>query len=187
MKVDIFDTIKKYKVIYADPPWEYKQSGSFNGKRGMAKWHYNTMSTDEICKLPIKSLKTEDAVLFIWATFPNIKEALRVMEAWGFVYKTAAFVWIKQNKRTESLFWGMGSYTRANAEICLLGLSPKTKGKNITKSHKVHQVIISPIREHSRKPEEARKRIEKLVGGVSKIELFARDKEEEWDYWGDEV
>lgn len=121
---------KKYQIIYADPPWEYKQSGSKVHSRGMAKQHYKTMCTEDICRLPIKDIKTGNAICFIWATFPNITEALKVMESWGFVYKTVAFVWVKKNRKTNTNFWGMGAYTRANAEVCLLGVSKQTKAKN---------------------------------------------------------
>lgn len=187
MFVNIFSTNNKYDVIYADPPWEYKQSGSKRNSRGMAKQHYDTMSTHEICDLPVRSICTDKAICFMWATFPNLSEALKVMKAWGFEYKTAAFVWIKQNKKSNSLFWGMGAYTRANAEVCLLGISKDTKAKEIVKSHAVHQVIQQPIMKHSKKPYEAIKRIENLVGGVRKIELFAREEANDWDCWGNEV
>ena len=186
MKVDIFDTDKKYNVIYADPPWEYKQSGGVK-LRGMAKQHYSTMPTKEICSLPIRDICTDKAVCFLWATFPNLTEAIKVIEAWGFTYKTAAFVWVKKNKVSDSLFWGMGAYTRANAEVCLLGISKKTKAKEIVKSHAVHQVIEEKIKRHSEKPYEARKRIVELLGDVSRIELFAREELEGWDCWGNEV
>lgn len=185
--VDIFSTHKKYDVIYADPPWEYKQSGSKRNSRGMAKRHYDTMCTHEICDLPIRSICTDKAICFMWATFPNIAEALKVMEAWGFIYKTAAFVWIKQNKKADSLFWGMGAYTRANAEVCLMGISKGTKASEVVKNHSVHQVIIERVGEHSQKPYEAICRIEALLGDQPRIELFARDKEPGWDCWGDEV
>lgn len=188
MKADIFNTNNKYKIIYADPPWEYKQSGSVVNSRGMAKQYYETMQTKDICEIPIKSIKTDDAVCFMRATFPNIAEALKVMEEWGFTYKTVAFVWIKKNKKADSLFWGMGAYTRANAEICLIGISEKTKAKKIVKSHKVHQIIVSPIEYHSKKPDEARRRIVELLGeNLPKIELFARQKAAGWDCWGNEV
>lgn len=189
MKVDIFNTGKRYKIIYADPPWEYRQSGSKKNSRGMAKQHYPTMSTEDICNLPIRDIATDDCVLFMWATFPNIGEALKVMEAWGFKYKTAGFVWVKLNKKAPSLFWGMGAYTRANAEVCLLGISKGTKAKQIVKDNGVHQIIESPIEEHSKKPEETRDRIVKLLagGGLPKIELFARQVVDGWDCWGNEV
>ena len=145
------------------------------------------MTTDEICELPVKDIKTDDATCFMWATFPNIGEALKVMEAWGFQYKTAAFVWVKKNKRSNSNFWGMGAYTRANAEVCLLGISKKTKAKQCVKSNSVHQIIESPIEKHSKKPDETRERIVELLGDVSRIELFARQHADGWDCWGNEV
>ena len=110
----------------------------------------------------------------MWATFPQIADALRVMEAWGFEYKTCAFVWIKKNRKSNTNFWGMGAYTRANAEICLLGITPGFKPAAQIKSHAVHQVIESPVEEHSKKPEETRRRIVELLGDVPRIELFAR-------------
>ncbi len=179
--------MKKYNIIYADPPWEYKQSGSKTNSRGMAKQHYNTMSTDEICKLPIKDIKTEDAICFMWATFPNIAEALKVLEAWGFEYKTAAFVWIKKNKKSNTNFWGMGAYTRANAEVCLLGISKNTKASKQVLVHNIHQIIEAPIEEHSKKPDIVREKIVELLGDLPRVELFARQKTEGWDVWGNEV
>lgn len=174
---------KKYSVIYADPPWAYRQGG-----RGAAKHHYDTMSTEALCKMPVRDICTDDAVLFMWATFPNIKGALRVMEAWGFSYKTAAFVWVKQNKKAPTLFMGTGAYTRANAEVCLLGISKKTKAHSLVASHSVHQIIMAPVRHHSQKPDEARNRIRELTGGDhSYIELFARQTVDGWDVWGNEV
>lgn len=109
------------------------------------------------------------------------------MEAWGFTYKTAAFVWIKKNKKSNSLFWGMGAYTRANAEVCLLGISKETKASKIVKSHAVHQVIEAKVKRHSEKPYETMCRIEALMGSVPKIELFARKEMPDWDCWGNEV
>ena len=105
------------------------------------------------------------------------------MESWRFTYKSVAFVWIKQNRKSDALFWGMGYWTRANAEICLLATRghPKRVVKNI------HQVILSHIEEHSKKPDEARKRIEQLMGNCSRIELFARQKSPDWDVLGNEV
>lgn len=108
------------------------------------------------------------------------------MEAWGFTYKTAAFVWIKKYKSGGN-FYGMGAYTRANAEVCLLGVTPGFKAKELVKSHAVHQVIESPIQAHSVKPDEARHRIVELLGDVPRIELFARQRAPGWDAWGDEL
>lgn len=187
MKVDIFNTDNRYQIIYADPPWEYKQSGSKKNSRGMAKQHYQTMSTEDICALPVRNIATDNAIIFMWATFPNIAEAIKVIETWGFAYKTAAFVWVKQNKKSNSLFWGMGAYTRANAEVCLLGISKNTKAKDMIKNHAVHQIVQSRIEYHSKKPDIVRDRILDLVGDLPRIELFARQETEGWDCWGNEV
>lgn len=178
---------KKYQIIYADPPWEYKQSGSKVHSRGMAKQHYKTMCTEDICRLPIKDIKTGNAICFIWATFPNITEALKVMESWGFVYKTVAFVWVKKNRKTNTNFWGMGAYTRANAEVCLLGVSKQTKAKKQVISNAVHSIIEASIEEHSKKPDIVREKIIELLGDIPRIELFARQKTQGWDVWGNEV
>lgn len=187
MKIDIFHTDRKYNIVYADPPWEYKQSGSKTNSRGMAKQHYDTMTTKDICDLPIEDICEENAICFLWATFPNIAEALTVMKAWGFIYKTAAFVWVKKNKKSNTNFWGMGAYTRANAEVCLLGIKKHTKAMEVVKSHKVHQIIESPVEAHSKKPDIVREKIFELCGDVPRIELFARQEANGWDCWGKEV
>ena len=187
MVVDIFNTDNKYQIIYADPPWEYKQSGSKKNSRGMAKQHYRTMSTEDICNLPVRNIATDNTIIFMWATFPNIAETIKVIEAWGFTYKTAAFVWVKQNKKSNSLFWGMGAYTRANAEVCLLGIGKKVKARELIKNHAVHQIIQSKIEQHSKKPDTVRDRILDLMGDLPRIELFARQEIAGWDCWGNEV
>lgn len=178
----------KYQIIYADPPWHYRQSGSTKNSRGMAKQHYDTMSTDDICKLPVRDIATDNSICFMWATFPNVDQALKVLEAWGFEYKTAAFVWIKKNKKnTDTNFWGMGAYTRANAEVCLLGISKDTKARQQVINNGVHQIIESPIERHSQKPAIVREKITELLGDVPRIELFARQRVDGWDSWGNEV
>lgn len=141
------------------------------------------MTIDEIKQLPVKDITDTDCMLFLWVTFPTFFQAFEVIKAWGFQYKTVAFVWVKQNKKSDSLFWGMGYWTRANAEMCLL--ATKGKPKRISKS--VHQIVISHIQEHSKKPDEVRERIVKLAGDIPKIELFARQKTDGWDTWGNEV
>lgn len=185
--VDIYNTNKKYNIIYADPPWSYTNKGSETGKRGMAAYHYDTMEEKDICNIPIKNILDDKAICFMWATFPNIQKALNVMEAWGFEYKTAGFVWCKKNKKSNSWFWGMGSFTRANAEICLIGLKKGTKAKDIVKSHSIHQIVETPIEEHSKKPNEVREKIINLCGNLPRIELFARQINDGWDCWGNEV
>lgn len=171
--------MRKYGVIYADPPWRYK---AWKG-HGMVERHYPTMVLEDILALPVEELADKDCALFLWATLPMLHEALQVIKAWGFTYKTTAFVWVKLNRNGSGIFWGMGYWTRANAEICLLA----TRGRPKRQAKNIHQVIISPVEEHSKKPEEARRRIEALMGDVPKIELFARRTSPGWDIWGNEV
>lgn len=173
---------KKYSVIVADPPWPYRV-WSTKGMGRSAESHYPTMSMDDIKALPVAKLADRNCALFLWITFPMLREAWSVLDAWGFTFKTVAFVWIKLNRRADGLFTGMGYWTRANAEICLLATRghPKRQAKNI------HQVIISHVEEHSKKPIEARQRIELLMGDVSRVELFARQRPPGWDVWGNEV
>jgi len=169
-------------VIYADPPWQFK-TYSDKGLEKSADKHYPTMSLEHIKQLPVDEIADDDSTLFMWTTIPFLRQSFEVMEAWGFQYKTVAFVWIKKNRKADSLFWGTGYWTRANAEVCMLA----TKGHPKRKSASVHQVIVSRIEEHSKKPEEARKRIEELMGDVPRIELFARRYSPGWDVWGNEV
>lgn len=174
--------MKKYGIIYADPPWHYRVY-SKKGAGRSAESHYPTMTIEEIQALPVSELADKDCALFMWITFPLLKESLSVLSAWGFKFKTIAFVWIKQNRKSDSLFWGMGYWTRANAEFCVLA----TKGKPKRMAKNVHQVIVSHIEEHSKKPDEARRRIVRLMGDLPRIELFARQKSAGWDVWGNEV
>lgn len=175
-------TEKKYNIIYADPPWQYKVY-SKKGTGRSAESHYPTMSIEDICALPIEKLADKNCVLFLWVTMPCLKEGMRALEQWGFTYKTVAFVWVKQNKIADSLFWGMGHWTRSNAELCILA----TKGNPKRLSASVHQVIMSHIEKHSKKPDETRERILQLVGDFPRVELFAREKSDGWDVWGNEV
>ncbi|MCH5352856.1 MAG: adenine methyltransferase [Acutalibacter sp.] len=174
--------MQKYKIIYADPPWQYKVY-SKKGLGRSAEKHYPTMSLEDIQALPVGELADPNCALFVWTTIPLLKDCFSVIRAWGFEYKTVAFVWIKLNRKSNSLFWGMGHWTRSNAELCLLA----TKGHPKRKSAGVHQVIISHIEEHSKKPNETRERIIQLVGDLPRVELFARQKTDGWDVWGNEV
>ena len=175
---------KKYNIIYADPPWQYKV-WSKKGNGRSAESHYNTLGIKEIVNMKdfIKDISADDCVLFIWITYPCLKEAIQVIEEWGFTYKTCGFAWVKRNKKANSWFWGMGYWTRANSELCLIA----TKGKIKRISRKVHQIIDTPIEEHSKKPAIVRDRIVELMGNLPKIELFAREKADGWDVWGNEV
>ena len=123
------------------------------------------MSIDELCALPVAELAAKDSALFMWATFPQLPEALRLIRAWGFTYKSVAFVWLKKNKKADSWFYGLGFWTRANAEVCLL----------------------APIEAHSKKPDETREKIVSLMGDRPRVELFARQSPPGWDVWGNEV
>jgi site-specific DNA-methyltransferase (adenine-specific) len=171
----------RYKIVYADPPWRYHDKASA-GQRG-ACYKYAVLGTDGICALPVADLAADDCVLFLWATFPLLPDAFRVLKAWGFGYKTASFVWVKTNKNTDTDFFGMGNWTRANAEIVLLG----AKGKPKRLSASVRQIVHHPIMRHSEKPNEVRERIVTLMGNLPRIELFARTKVSGWDCWGNEV
>lgn len=175
---------KKYKIIYADPPWEYTSDN--NAKRkiwGLAHRVYDTMNHDQLKELPVQDIADDDCILFMWATFPNLQQALDLMKAWGFEYKTTVFVWEKLDKTNNTpKKYGLGWYTRSNCEIVMLG----RKGKFDRKSAAVQQIVKSTITKHSQKPDEVRKRIIKLCGDLPRIELFARTKIHGWDTWGND-
>ena len=170
---------KKYNIIYADPPWSYSDQGC----QGTMANHYKGMKLKDICGLPVAELAADNAVLFLWTTYPMLTEGLKVIESWGFKYKTIAFQWIKLNRKAPTPFYGLGRWTRGNTEPCLLA----TKGKPQRIANDVFQLIQQPLTRHSEKPQEARDKIVKLVGDLPRIELFARQKTEGWDVWGNEV
>jgi len=176
---------RKYNIIYADPAWPYNLRKNGRGKGGGmgAQGHYPVMKVEDICALPIQEIAADDCMLFLWATPPRIKLAFEVIDAWGFEYKTFAFTWMKQNKINGELFMGTGYYTRANAEPCLLA----TKGKPKRVSNNIYSALLSPIEVHSKKPDIIRDRIVRLCGDKPRIELFARQKADGWDCWGNEV
>lgn len=175
--------MKKYNIIYADPPWSYRTWSTRGQNRSVAVNHYPTMKLSDICTLPVGDIADRDCVLFLWATYPNLREALTVIDAWGFEYKTVAFTWVKRNKKPPGFFVGLGYWTRANAEICLL--ATRGKPKRISKS--VRQIIDTPLEHHSKKPDVARRRIVELLGDLPRIELFARECFDGWDVFGNEV
>ena len=181
---------KKYNIIYADPPWQFKYqskkrtdgtSDDLNIRDPQKE--YPCMTIDDIYNMPVNEIADDNSILFLWVTYPLLKEGIKTMEEWGFTYKTCGFSWIKKNKKTDSLFWGLGYWTRANNEICLLG----TKGKPKRVSKGVHQVVMSKIQKHSQKPDIVKDRIVELCGDVPRIELFARQRTKGWDVWGNEV
>ncbi|MFH6967173.1 MT-A70 family methyltransferase [Flavobacterium sp. FlaQc-28] len=182
--------MKKYDIIYADPPWQYKV-WSKKGAGRSAEIHYQTESAEFLKKMNIQALCKPNCTLFMWVAFPFLEQALELGRAWGFTYKTVAFTWVKTNINNENPFMGMGYYTRSNTEIVLLF----TKGKPLARLAKnVPQVLISPRARHSEKPDEIRKRIVRLFGDVTRLELFARQNSAEdnntfkgWDVFGNEV
>lgn len=178
--VDIHNTNKKYNIIYADPAWKYTDWD--NGLRN-PKNHYQTMTIEDICNLPVKDIAADSCILFLWTTYPLLQESFKVLEAWGFTYKTAGFIWVKKNKSNEGNFFGCGNWTRANSEICLIAL----KGNVTRLNADISQIIESPIEEHSKKPDEVRNLITRLVGELPRIELFSRKAVNGWDCWGNEL
>ena len=171
---------KKYNIIYADPAWHFKH---WNDETVTRKVPYDVMSKEDIKKLPVNELADDNCILFIWVTFPKLLDGLETIKSWGFEYKTVGFNWIKKNKKADSFFWGMGYWTRSNSELCLIA----TKGKPKRVGKGVHQIIYERIEEHSKKPDCVRTKIVELCGDLPKIELFARQKVEGWDSWGNEV
>ncbi len=182
---------KRYTVIYADPAWEYDDTQDA-GNRGAVHKYKSVMTVDDICEMPVPAISADDCILFMWVTMPKLREALRVLNAWEFEFKTTAFTWLKFTEK-KKLFWGMGRWTRSNPELCWLA----TKGHPQRVSKGVHSVIDNrltntiaedaTIARHSEKPNEARERIVELCGDVPRIELFARKRYRGWDTWGNEV
>ena len=171
---------KKYKIIYADPPWEYDDKLQSPSVWGSVEEHYDVMSEEEISNLPIQEIADNDCILFIWGTWPKLQECLGVIANWGFNYRTVAFVWVKTfNGRFHR---GMGRWTRSNTEFCLLA----KKGKIERKSKRISQLIKVEVKGHSKKPDVVRKKILELVGDLPRIELFARTKVHGWDVWGND-
>jgi len=174
--------MKKYQIIYADPPWAYRNMGNI---QATASAQYSTMNNQDICNMgfQVDEICDDNCILFLWATFPKIQEALDVIKAWGFEYKTVGFTWVKTNPKNGKPFFGVGWYTKSNAEVCLIGV----RGKAPKESNSISSIVIEPRGKHSSKPDEVRKRIVEFCGDIPRIELFAREKTEGWDVWGNEV
>ena len=186
-----------YGAILADPPWRFEV---WNGETAVkardskstftSNVHYQTMALDDICRLPVSEIASENCALFMWISWPLLTESITLIEAWGFKYMTCAFSWMKAHAGQIDLFrddldasMGMGYWTRANSEVCLLA----TRGKPKRLNADVRQGIIAPRREHSRKPDGIHDRIERLVAGPY-VELFARQSDRPgWDYWGNQT
>lgn len=169
-----------HDVVLADPAWPYKDKSRH---RGGAERYYRTMTIADICALPVPKIAAKNSALFLWATWPNMPQAFQVMEAWGFRYVTAAFVWVKTTKDGSKPAMGMGHYTRANSEPVLLGI----RGRMPVSDHGIGQIVQSPRLEHSRKPDEFHDLIERLYPGRRYAELFARRLRVGWDSFGNEI
>tara|TARA_R110002020_G_scaffold467027_4_gene690186 strand:+ start:4469 stop:5059 length:591 start_codon:yes stop_codon:yes gene_type:complete len=181
-----------FDVIYADPPWRFEAWSSLGEDRGAVQ-HYDCMNLDAICSLPVGDIAARDAALFLWVIRPMLPEALRLIEAWGFTYKTVAFAWIKIKGAPGQQFLfadsgsvrkGMGYHTRSGMEQCWLA----TRGRGYDRLTKGEaQVHLEGIREHSRKPEHFAEAVTRLTGNVPKLEMFARTKRSDWSVWGNQV
>jgi N6-adenosine-specific RNA methylase IME4 len=191
---DIYPSLpdEKFDIIYADPPWDYNGKMQFDKssrkadnanfrKRifiSSAAFKYPTLQTGQMMSLPVQSIAKNDSLLFMWATNPHLAQAIQLGEAWGFEYKTIAFIWDKMAHNP-------GQYTLSNCELCLLfkrGRIPRPRG-----ARNVQQLVRSPRRAHSMKPDEIRQAIEKMFPTQERIELFARRASKGWSTWGLEV
>lgn len=183
---------EKYSIIYADPPWDYggkmqfdkssKSSENIDYSKKIfissANFKYPTVKTKDLKKIPLKEICEDDALLFMWVTNPHLAQGIELGEAWGFEYKTVAFVWDKMAHNP-------GQYTLSYCELCLVfkrGRIPRPRGSRNEK-----QLIRQPRGTHSAKPEEVRTRIERMFPHHKRIELFARECPENWDVWGLDV
>lgn len=171
-----------YNVIYADPPWSFVNY-SAKGEGRNASQHYSTMSPDQIEALPVRNIAAGNCALFLWVVDPLLDRGLDTLRAWGFRYATVAFTWAKRTKKDAGYHMGTGYYTRANPESCLLGIS----GRMPRRDAGVRQLVVEPIRQHSRKPDRIRDDIVRLFGDVPRVELFARASAPGWDAWGNET
>lgn len=175
-------TMFGYSVILADPPWAF-DNWSVAGEGRNPNQHYPTMSADEIIALPVGHLAAGNCALALWCVDPLLDKGFEALRAWGFRYTTVLFTWAKRSPRDTAWHMGPGYYTRANPEICLLGMM----GSLSRKDAGVRQLIVDPVREHSRKPDRVRPDLERLFGPQRRCELFGRSERPGWDVWGNET
>lgn len=173
---------RKYSIIYADPPWDYKGQKQHSGQGGTdtggSQSHYKTVPARDLKELDVPSICEDDCLLFMWITSPHLDQGIELGKAWGFKWSTVAFVWDKSKTNP-------GFYTMSQCELCVVmkrGKIPTPRG-----ARNVRQLVSSPRTQHSEKPSEVMLRIEKMFPSVEKIELFARSTALSWDSWGDEV
>jgi len=175
--------MKKYSIIYADPPWQFNNKKTGGSMKSGADAHYSTMSIEDIKKFPINEIAEDDCVLIMWWVGSQPQEAIDLVKAWGFTIKNMnGFVWVKLTKKLLA-FFGMGFWTRAGSESAIIA----TRGKPKPLSHSVRAVRREVAGKHSEKPNIFREDVIELCGDLPRIELFARKKVEGWDSWGDEI
>ncbi len=180
---DIISSGKKYNIIYADPPWRFdgRQYQSDNRDFYKIEKHYDTMTIEDIANLPIPS--ADDCACFMWTTNAHLKEAIHIMERWGFIYKTIAFIWVKKYVNGSSVY-NFGPWTLQSCEICILGI--KGTMQKYKKQNNIKQLVESIRTKHSKKPNIVRQRIFNMFGDLPRIELFARTKIDGWDIFGND-
>jgi site-specific DNA-methyltransferase (adenine-specific) len=174
---------KKYSVIYADPAWQTRYFKERKDGYLSRELPYGAMTDEQIKSLPVKEIIADDAILFLWVIDSKIPMINDFMRAWGFEYKCVGFVWAKKAKTTDGVNANFSSYTRRACEFCYIG----TRGKYMVKKKNLDQFIYEPKREHSRKPDVIRQIITEMIGEVPRLEMFAREKHEGWDSWGNET
>ena len=174
--------VATFDIIYADPPWDYRgqlqHAGVGNGDSGGAIRHYPTVPLRRLADLPVSDIAAQDSLLFLWATNPHLDQAILLGNAWGFKWATVAFVWDKCKVNP-------GYYTMSQCELCLVfkrGKIPQPRG-----ARNVRQLVRESRQEHSRKPDEVRRRISEMFPEQAKIELFARQRSPGWQAWGLEI
>lgn len=173
---------KKYQIIYADPPWQYNDKMA--GHSFSLDHEYETQSTQWISKLPVQEISEDMCCLFLWVTSPLLDEGIKVLSDWGFKYKTVAFCWSKETVNGKDVS-NLGRWTMGNVELCLLGVKGSPNSWRIDKS--IKQLVRAVRTKHSKKTDIVRENIVKLLGDRPRIELFARQKTDGWDVWGNEV
>lgn len=202
MKIANLENCGPYEIVYADPPWSYpsikgitkikEPDGSVSYKTGSpcgADAHYKLMTQEALASLPVKHIMAEKSALFMWATCPRLDKAITLIESWGLFYRGVAYVWVK-TKKDGALMGAKGpmpSFVKPTVELCLVATTI-AKGRVFPLlEYNQRQVIMEPVREHSRKPDAVRSNIRRLCGDRKRIELFARKRYKNWDCWGVEV
>ena len=179
-----------YSVVMCDPPWKFRTWSETNQAKSPSR-HYSLMEAEDIRAIPVRDMVADDAALFLWVVQSNLPEALALINAWDFTFKTVAFAWVKIKGKQDRLFYtgedvrmGLGYHTRAGFEQCWLA----TRGDGYERLVKDEpQVLFSPLREHSRKPDEIADAIVRLCGDVPRLDMFTRTRRSGWDAYGNEV